>query len=204
MYKRQVKEWSVEKVEVIPRDRYTRAQKPTVQYISSDALSETLPLEQSLVKKVAASAPLPPLDTSYSSSSADERIDEDIKTSPKPPQNWGGRKPLPGLPPYDVRGIPVTPTSTKFTSPFANYLLQQKQADGGTIINVNPTNTPVVSDAGGTGTGQVINAVDGVSESEEELEENSVEEGNVAGDSETDEMAEGSWSPHHKRYKSQK
>jgi len=76
-----VKEWSVEKVEVIPRDRYTRAQKPTVQYILSDALSETLPLEQSLVEKAeaAASAPLPSSDTSGSSSSADERIQEDIE-----------------------------------------------------------------------------------------------------------------------------
>ena len=76
-----VKEWSVEKVEVIPRDRYTRAQKPTIQYILSDALSETLPLEQSLVEKeeAAASAPLPSSDTSGSSSSADEQIQEDIE-----------------------------------------------------------------------------------------------------------------------------
>ena len=76
-----VKEWSVEKVEVIPRDRYTRAQKPTVQYLLSDALSETLPLEESLAERAeaAASAPLPSSDTSGSSPSADERIQQDIE-----------------------------------------------------------------------------------------------------------------------------
>jgi len=44
---------------------------------------------------------------------------------------------------------------------FGNYLSNQQQTHGGSTINVNPVNTPVVSDVGGAGTGQVINAVDG-------------------------------------------
>ena len=94
-------------------------------------LATHCPLEQSLLEKseVAASAPLPPSDTSYSSSSPDEQLDDGTKTSPKPSQNWGKRRVLSELPPYDARGISVTPTSTKFASPFANYLSQQQQTD---------------------------------------------------------------------------
>ena len=47
-----VKEWSVARKEVIPRDRFTRAQKQTVHYILSDALSDTLPVRAIIIGKI--------------------------------------------------------------------------------------------------------------------------------------------------------
>ena len=210
------KVWQVTRKEIIPRDRSTRAQKPTVQYVLSDGLNDTQPLQKA---EVAASAPLPPSDSENrdSSSSTEEQIDELTKLSPKSPQNVGERKESSGPPPYSVRGLPVTPTSTEFESPdteiivrgatgvtvpdtllhFANYLTNRQQVPGGTTTSANHLNALVVIDIDGAGTGQVINAVDGVNETDEELQESVVEEDNTSDDSETDEMAKSNWSPRH-------
>jgi len=56
-------------------------------------------------------------------------------------------------------------------------------------------NAPVATDVDEAGTGQVINAVDGVNETDDELEESVEEEDNMSDDSETGEMAESNWSP---------
>jgi len=122
------KVWQVTRKEIIPRDRSTRAQKPTVQYVLSDGLNDTQPLQQSLLEKaeVAASAPLPPSDSENcdTSSSTEEQIDELTKLSPKSPQNVGERKESSGPPPYSVRGLPVTPTSTEFESPDTEIIVR--------------------------------------------------------------------------------
>ena len=141
--------------------------------------------------EVAASAPLPQSDSENydTSSSTKEQIDELAKLSPKSPQNLGERKESPGLPPYDVRGIPVTLTSTEFASPDIEIIVR-----GAAGVTVSDT---LLHFANYLSHGQVINAVDGGNETDEELEESVVEEDNTSNDSETDEMAESNWSPRH-------
>jgi len=58
-------------------------------------------------------------------------------------------------------------------------------------------NAPVATDVDEAGTGQVINAVEGVNETDDELEEGVVEEDNTSDDSETGEMEDINWSPRH-------